>query len=105
VRQSHSSGTFFYQVTAENEGGETSASNEPSATAGGANLSILIQNFIASGAIRYRIYRGIQTGNMQGYMIASGTTFTDDGTVALISGTPPVSNESGGGHIDYVIIR
>ena len=28
-------------------------------------------------------------------------TFTDDGTVALISGTPPVSNESGGGHFDY----
>jgi len=48
VHQSHSSGTFFYQVTAENEGGETSASNEPSATAGGANPSILIQNFNAS---------------------------------------------------------
>ncbi len=31
--------------------------------------------------------------------------FTDDGIVALISGTPPLTNESGGGHIDYVIIR
>jgi len=27
--------------------------------------------------------------------------FTDDGTVALISGTPPLTNESGGGHFDY----
>ena len=33
-------------------------------------------------------------------LLSSSTTFTDDGTVALISGTPPVSNESGGGHID-----
>jgi len=105
VRQSHSSGTFFYQVTAENEGGETSASNEPSATAGGANLSVLIDNYTVSGATRFRIYRGVTTGNMQGYMIASGTSFTDDGTVALISGTPPLTNESGGGHFDYVIIR
>ncbi len=105
MRQSHSSGTFFYQVTAENEGGETSASNEPSATAGGANLSILIDNYNVAGATRFRIYRGVTTGNMQGYMIASGTSFTDDGTVALISGTPPLTNKSGGDHIDYVIIR
>jgi len=42
---------------------------------------------------------------MQGYMIASGTSFTDDGTVALISGTPPLTNESGGGHIDYVNVE
>jgi len=42
---------------------------------------------------------------MQGYLLASGPTFTDDGTVALISGTPPLTNESGGGHFDYVIIR
>jgi len=105
VRQSHSSGTFSYQVTAENEGGETSASNEPSATAGGANLSILIGNYSVAGAIRFRIYRGVTIGNMQGYMIASGTSFTDDGTIALISGTPPLTNESGGGHIGYVIIR
>jgi len=66
---------------------------------------ITIQNFNVSGAIRYRIYRGIQTAQMQGYLLASGTTFTDDGTVALISGTPPLTNESGSGHIDYVIIR
>jgi len=39
---------------------------------------------------------------MQGYLVASGTSFTDDGTVALISGTPPLTNESGGGHIDSV---
>jgi len=65
---------------------------------------ITIQDFNVSGAIRYRIYRGIQTGWIQGYLIASGTTFTDDGTVALISGTPPLTNESGGGHIDYEII-
>jgi len=32
-------------------------------------------------------------------------TFTDDGTVALISGTPPLTNESGGGHIDYFNIK
>jgi len=83
VRQSNSSGTFFYHVTAENEDGETNTSNEASDTAGGANLSILIQNFNVSSAIRYRTYRGIQTGQMQGYMIASGTSFTDDGTVAL----------------------
>jgi len=66
---------------------------------------ITIQNFNVSGATRVRIYRGVTTGNMQGYMIASGTSFTDDGTIALISGTPPLTNESGGGHIDYVIIR
>jgi len=33
-------------------------------------------------------------------LLSSGTTFTDDGTVALISGTPPLTNESGGGHRD-----
>jgi len=65
----------------------------------------LIQDFNASGAIRYRIYRGIQTGQMQGYLLASGTSFTDDGTIALISGTPPSTNDSGGGHIEYVFIR
>ncbi len=37
--------------------------------------------------------------------LSSGTTFTDDGIVALISGTPPLTNESGGGHVDYIIIR
>ena len=100
VHQSPYSGTFFYHVNAENEGGETSASNEPSATAGGANLSILIGNYTVSGATRFRIYRGVTTGNMQGYLLASGTSFTYDGTVALISGTPPLTNESGGGHRD-----
>ena len=78
---------------------------DSSVTAGNANLSVLIGNYTVSGATRFRIYRGVTTGNMQGYLLASGTTFTDDGTVALISETPPVSNESGGGHIDYVIIR
>jgi len=38
-------------------------------------------------------------------LLSSGTTFTDEGTIALISGTPPLTNESGGGHVDYVIIR
>ncbi len=33
-------------------------------------------------------------------LLSSGTTFTDDGIVALISGTPPLTNDSGGGHID-----
>jgi len=60
----------------------------------------LIDNYNVAGATRFRIYRGVTTGNMQGYMIASGTSFTDDGIVALISGTPPLTNESGGGHRD-----
>ncbi len=38
-------------------------------------------------------------------LLSSGTSFTDDGTVALISGTPPLTNESGGGHIDHVNVE
>jgi len=50
-------------------------------------------------------YSVFSTAQLTLVLLSSGTTFTDDGTVALISGTPPLTNESGGGHVDYVIIR
>jgi hypothetical protein len=87
--------TIFYVVTAINATGETVASNELSATtpAGPSTASFALNWSLVTGATGYRIYRGLVTGDMIGYIpIASGTTasYVDTGGTTSIDGTPPL---------------
>lgn len=86
-------GTFFWVLTVLNANGETTISNELTATIA-ANGSI---NFtwpaVANETNGYRLYRGTVTATENKYQtIGHGIlTFTDIGAVGT-TGTPPVSN-------------
>jgi hypothetical protein len=97
------SGTTYYYVvtaykTANHTGpvvGETVASNEISIEITAASKKAKITWTPVTGAAGYRIYRTVNTGSYTGsaFLVAVAgeyiDNYTDDGTVALTSGTPP----------------
>lgn len=86
---------LFYKITAINGNGETTTSNEETATPSGGNLSITLTWTADNGATGYKIYRGTVT-NTENVLVAtvmggSTVTFVDTGA-ATTSVTPPVVN-------------
>ena len=98
-------GTYYYVITAEDDGGETTATSEVNATATGSNHTIDVSWTNPSGAVQNRVYRGVTTGVYDGYLVATSSPFSDNGTTALKSGSPPIADTSGGGNIDWLIYR
>lgn len=86
-------GTFFYEVTAENDNGETVGSNEQSIGTTTATSAVTISWQPVTGAKKYRIYRGNAAGaeNIYYEVDASNTRFVDLGNVGS-SGTVPTTN-------------
>lgn len=96
-------GTYFWEVTATTALGETTVSNEASATLvlnGSANLAWNAPNNVVTG---YRLYRGTATG-VENVLVAtlpaSQTTFTDTNVGG--AGAPPGTNKAV--ISDYVLI-
>lgn len=87
-------GISWYVVTAFNQNGETTASNEEEGfPAGGEYLTINWQT--VPGAIGYKIYRGTTSGAesiLVGTVNSSSATSFDDGFPPNISATPPTRN-------------
>jgi hypothetical protein len=89
--------TYYYVVTALTAAGETTKSNEQSATPSGGNLTTNVNWAAVTGATGYKIYRSTTSGTYGASSllttIASGATVTyaDTGS-ATTTGTPPASN-------------
>jgi hypothetical protein len=79
------SNTYYYEVTATNSAGETTASNEKTAAVTGPTGSVTISWGSVTGASGYKIYRGTSTGgeNVLVGQVNSGSTtsYVDVGTV------------------------
>lgn len=86
--------TYYYQVTATDEEGETRGSVEVSATPSGSNQSVSIKWKFVDGAVSYRIYRSTTAGGYGATSLVGSTTtrnLTDTGDV-LTTGTLPTSS-------------
>jgi hypothetical protein len=88
-------GTKFWVFTATDANGETTASNEVTATLTGSTSSVALSWPQVDGAAGYKIYRGTaaNTENVLVATIGSGSTLTylDTGTAGSAA-TPPVTN-------------
>lgn len=96
-------GTYYYVVTAlDGAGGETTPSNEASATTTGTTGSITL-TFNPGGGIGFKVYRGTTPGGENEYVNISSTQnhasnmldavkWTDNGSVTYTSGSPPTTN-------------
>lgn len=84
--------TYYYKVTAINEGGETIGSNERSQLTTGSTSTVTLTWAAVPGALSYRVYRGTATGleNVY-YALGNVTTYVDTGAAAT-AGTPPTTN-------------
>lgn len=97
--------TYYYQITAQNDVGETVASTEESITVNKTRSNWDASNYLTldwnsvSGADRYVVYFGESSG-YEYYVTevdGSQTSFVDDGTIAFNSLiVPPVENTTGG---------
>lgn len=90
-----STATYYYKVTATNVSGETTGSNELSASVTGPNARVNLQWSTTSGATGYNIYRGTSAGS-ENTLIASlpggsRTSYQDAGNLTT-SATPPGAN-------------
>lgn len=97
-----STGTKYWVVTATNSQGETTISNEVTATIAAANTSVPLAWTAVSGATGYNVYRGLTPGG-ENVLVASVSTnsYTDVGAVGTV-GTPPTINTAPAGNIWYV---
>jgi|SRR6202790_478549 len=93
------SGTpYYYVITGLTAAGETTQSAEVTATPSGGNLKVVLTWTAVPGATGYTIYRSTTSATYGATSelvdIGSGATvtYTDDGTVSLVAGTPPGSN-------------
>lgn len=109
--------TYFYKITAlDGAGGETTVSNETSATPSGGNLSVKLTWTAVTNSYGYNVYRSTSTGTevlIQGPGLpvtpGTATTFTDTGnqtslytiatatsgdgnTTFFVSPTPTIAN-------------
>jgi len=84
---------YFYAVTAFLSAGETVGSAEVDATTSGSNNSVDLSWSAVTGALKYRVYRGVATGVYTDYyeITAPTVTFTDTGAAAT-SGSPPATS-------------
>jgi hypothetical protein len=86
---------YFYKITAiDGVGGETTVSNEVSATPSGGNLSVTLVWNVVPNAFGYNVYRSTTTGTevllysaklpvVQPNPLTATVTFIDDGTAAV----------------------
>jgi hypothetical protein len=103
---------YFYEVTAlDGLGGETTVSNEVSATPSGGNLSVTLVWNIVPNAFGYNIYRSTTTGTevllylavklpvMQPVPLTNTVTFIDDGSATTTTAySATVRGFTSGGH-------
>ena len=84
--------TYYYEVTATTSNGETTPSAQVSAVEGTTAYPITLAWSAVTGATGYKIYKGTVSGS--DYFLASVTSasYTDSGSVATTSATPPSSN-------------
>ena len=98
------SSTYYYELTAVDANGyETAASVEASRATTGTNKKITVNWSAITGAVSYKLYRGITTpGSEAGYLAIAGgatVTYVDDGTVGLTGvTTPPTAATAGSLH-------
>lgn len=91
-------GTYYYVVTAVNANGETTSSNEVSATVAGSTSSVqLVWQAVGSGSFgptHYKVYRGTTAGGENKLIATLGpTTFTfTDTNITGTTATPPTSD-------------
>lgn len=85
-------GTYFYKITAVTALGETTASNEHSATLAATGEIVLVWPAV-TGATGYKVYRGTVTNAENKLVATTGavTTYTDQ-TASPPAGVPPTSN-------------
>lgn len=95
-------GAYYWVVTAINAQGETTASNEVSATLS-ANQKQTLNWGAITGATGYNIYRGTLSGgeNVLVTTVGAVTTYTDTGT-STTQVSPPDNNSAPVGNIWYV---
>lgn len=78
--------TYYYEITATNGTGETTASNEKTAAVTGPTGSVALSWGAVTGATGYKIYRGTSAGaeNLLVAVVSGGSTtsYTDTGGVA-----------------------
>lgn len=86
---------YYYKVTAVGYGSfsttnETSGSNEATQTTSTGNQTINLSWTALPGAVSYNVYRGTATG-AENVLVANvtGTTYSDNGTAATTSQSPP----------------
>lgn len=100
--------TYFWKITAINSEGETTGSNEATATIvlnGSANLTWAA----VTGATGYKIYRATSTGAENGAtqfvaQVGAVTAYTDTGT-ALTAGGVPATNTADTGEVQNVVVN
>ncbi|MGH7137391.1 MAG: hypothetical protein ACREHD_16730, partial [Pirellulales bacterium] len=83
-------GTYYYEVTALTQTGETTASNEQSVTVSGSTGEVTVHWIPVAGATGYKIYRGTSAGGentLAGSVGAGAASFTDTG--GGVTGNPP----------------
>jgi hypothetical protein len=88
-------GTYYYVVTAVSAGGESTASEEVSATVSGSTASVTVSWEFVAGATSYNIYRSDQPGQEQylvGSVDATQRSWADVGDLILsrLERTPPL---------------
>lgn len=71
---------YFYQVSAYNVNGETIASEEVNITVSGSESTVTLDWGDVTGAVGYKIYRGITPGGELYLDSAIVSTYTDDGS-------------------------
>ena len=85
--------TYYYKVTAlDNDGGQTTVSNESFATTNGGNLSVSLTWNQVVGAASYEIYRSTSTGAERYLATVLSNAYTDTGSSSTTTTVPPVSN-------------
>ena len=86
-------GNYFYKITASDGSGETLGSTETSVCTSASNQHTCAVSWsTVTGAVSYKIYRTSTSGSYTGTNFLTSvttTSYTDDGSVSLTSGTPP----------------
>lgn len=102
----------YYRVTANNDGGESAAAASMSAAISTARdywtsstQSIAVTWGAVTGATSYNVYTADQSGNEAYLATVNGTSFTDNGTIAINIYKPAPNNDSSGGPIMNTLIN
>lgn len=88
-------GTYYWVITATNANGETTKSDEVTATLTGSASSVALSWALSRGATGYKVYRGTTAGT-EGTLVTTLTgngtlTYTDTGSAGT-SASPPGTN-------------
>lgn len=88
--------TYYYTVTAvASDGEETNSSNVASGSEGTTAYPIYLAWNSVSNAVSYNIYKGTSSGALNFLANSTSASYTDAGSVATTSATPPVVNQTG----------